>query len=79
MVANELLVEVQTGLRARKGQWKQIAADVPEASYSLIAQLGRGKYESEVAYSRLLALAIWLRQHPQAEGHAEQPIEVRPL
>jgi hypothetical protein len=67
----DLLTEVQTGLRARKGQWKQIADEVEGVSYSWIAQVGRGKYESEPAYSRLQAVAAWLRENPtphQQEG-----------
>lgn len=64
MIANELLQEVQSGLAARKGQWKQIADEVDGVSYSWIAQVGRGKYESDPTYSRLQAVAIWLREHP---------------
>lgn len=66
----ELLSEVQSGLQARKGQWRQIAADCPEASYSWIAQVGRGKYESEPAYRRLKAVAAWLREHPMPAAEA---------
>lgn len=58
---NELLEEVQTGLSARRGQWKRIAAEIPEVSYSWIAQVGRGKYESAPTYIRLQAVARWLR------------------
>ena len=65
---NELLREVEEGLSARKGQWKQIAAEVPEVSYSWISQVGRGKYSSEPAYSRLVAVAGWLRAHSEARA-----------
>jgi predicted transcriptional regulator len=70
MVENELLDEVVAGLASRKGQWKQIAADVDGVSYSWIAQVGRGKYTSDPAYSRLQAVAAWLRGHPTPEAKA---------
>lgn len=70
MVEHELLFEVRTGLQARRGQWRQIAGEIPGVSYSWIAQVGRGKYGSEPAYSRLLAVAAWLRTHPAGEARA---------
>ncbi len=74
MVENELLDEVQAGLTARKGQWKQIAEEVEGVSYSWIAQVGRGKYNSDPTYSRLQAVAKWLREHaaPEAKSGNEQ-------
>lgn len=60
---DDLLDEVANGLRARKGQWKQIAAEVPDVSYSWIAQVGRGTYESAPTHNRLKAVAEWLRAH----------------
>jgi hypothetical protein len=72
MVENELLDEVVAGLAARKGQWKQIATEVDGVSYSWIAQVGRGKYTSAPAYSRLQAVAAWLRGHPMPAAKAVQ-------
>lgn len=58
---NDLLETVVTGLEARKGDWKKIAADLaPDISYSFIAQMGRRKYESEPSYSRLKLIAKYL-------------------
>lgn len=58
---NDLLHEVQQSLNARKGEWTQIAQNVPGVSYSWISQVGRGKYGSEPTYSRLRAVAEYLR------------------
>jgi len=59
---DDLLREVQDGLKARKGEWRKIAAEVPEVSYSWIAQVGRGKYASAASYERLRAVAEYLRR-----------------
>ena len=64
MPTNDLLIEVQTGLAKRKGQWRQIADEVEGVSFSWIAQVGRGKYESSPTYDRLQAVASWLRENP---------------
>lgn len=57
----DLLKEVREGINARKGDWKQIARDVPGVSYSWISQVGRGAYKSEPSYTRLKAVADYLR------------------
>ena len=58
---NDLLKEVQESLNARKGEWPKIAEAVPGVSYSWISQVGRGSYASEPTYSRLKAVAEYLR------------------
>ena len=58
---NDLLQEVQQSLNARKKDWPKIAEEVPGVSYSWISQVGRGKYNSEPTYSRLKAVAEYLR------------------
>jgi hypothetical protein len=58
----DLLKQVQDGLSARKGEWKKIAVEVPEVSYSWISQVGRGNYTSEPSYKRLKAVADYLRR-----------------
>ncbi len=63
-----LLEEVKEGLSKRKGQWKEIAAAVPEVSYSWVAQVGRGKYASEPTYNRLEAVAKHLRSLSKLDG-----------
>lgn len=63
---SSLLSEVTDGLKARKGEWTRIADDLkPAVSYSMIAQLGRGKYESSPTIGKLECIASWLREHPQ--------------
>lgn len=63
MVA-DLQDEVALKLQARKGEWKKIAAAIPGVSYSLISQLGRGKYKSSATYARLKLIAAYLNQQP---------------
>ncbi len=54
----DLKEQVIAALRERKGKWKEIAdALAPEVSYSLISQLGRGKYGSEPSYRKLKLVA----------------------
>lgn len=57
-----LLTEVISGLAARKGEWKRIADELPDVSYSWISQLGRGKYKSAPSYHRLRTVAEYLRK-----------------
>ena len=71
---NDLLREVQDSIKARKGEWKRIAADVPEVSYSWIAQMGRGKYHSAPSHERLMAIATYLRKAPSKPGAGETVI-----
>jgi|GEM_PF-7083625 len=60
-----LLAEVTAGLAARKGDWVKIAEDLaPDVSYSMIARLGRGKYESSPTFRRLEIIVGWLRANP---------------
>lgn len=66
-MGNDLLKEVQDGLNARKGDWPKIAKEVPGVSYSWISQVGRGSYASEPTYSRLRAVAEYLRTLAPAE------------
>lgn len=58
---NDLFQQVQKALAARRGEWKQIAAAIPEVSYSWIAQVGRGKYASKPLYDKLIAVDRYLR------------------
>ena len=67
---NDLLQEVQQSLNTRKGEWAQIAQSVPGVSYSWISQVGRGKYGSEPTYSRLRAVAEYLRSTSPTEKAA---------
>ena len=61
----DLLTEVTEGLRVRKGAWKQISEDLkPDVSYSMIARLGRGKYDSSPTLKKLEKIALYLRTHP---------------
>ena len=60
-MSKDLMTEVQQALEARKGDWKQIAAEVPEVSYSWISQIGRGKYSSAPSYKKLRAVAQHLK------------------
>lgn len=59
-MSNDLLVRVQSKLAKRKGEWRKIAAAVPGVSYSWIAKVGRGKYDSSPAYDRLKAVDGYL-------------------
>jgi hypothetical protein len=61
---NDLLQSVVDGLKARKGEWRTIAEEVEGVSYSMIAQLGRGKYPSSPTVGKLEKIATWLRDHP---------------
>lgn len=62
---NPLLREVTEGLAARKGEWQDIAeALAPEVSYSMIARLGRGTYESSPTIGKLETIARYLRENP---------------
>jgi len=57
-----LFVEVQSGLAAQKGNWREIAADLEGVvSYGWIAAVGRGEYKSAPTYRRLRAVADYLR------------------
>lgn len=61
----DLKQQVIEALRARKGDWKDIAeALAPDISYSMISALGRGKYGSEPSYRKLKLMAdhLGLRQ-----------------
>lgn len=62
---NDLFHEVQSGIAARKGEWREIADAVDGVSYSFIAKLGRGKYGSAPTYARLQKVAEYLRTHPK--------------
>lgn len=58
---DDLLLEVQQGLRARRGDWKRIAADLsPDVSYSWISKVGNGDYGSEPSYRRLQLVRTYL-------------------
>lgn len=62
---NPLLTEVTEGLAARKGEWQEIAdALAPDVSYSMIARLGRGTYESSPTIGKLETIARYLRDNP---------------
>lgn len=66
-----LLDEVIEGLRKRKGQWPKIAdALKPDVSYSMISQLGRGKYTSSPTVGKLEKIVEWLRANPEPAGDA---------
>ena len=65
---NELLNEVQQGLRANKTEWSRIADEVPEVSRSWCYQVATGKYKSSPAYKRLQAVAAWLRRNSEARA-----------
>lgn len=66
----DLLKEVRESLNTRKGEWAQIAKSIPGVSYSWISQVGRGTYSSEPTYSRLRAVAEYLRATAPAEKSA---------
>lgn len=68
----DLLKEVREGLRARRGDWKRIAADLaPDVSYSWISKVGAGDYDSEPSYRRLqLVRAYLLRGKRPTEARA---------
>lgn len=58
---NDLLETVVAGLAQRKGDWKRISSELsPLVSYSLIAALGRGKYDSDPSYKKLKLIAAYL-------------------
>lgn len=58
---DDLLIEVQAGLKARRGDWKRIAADLsPAVSYSWISKVGNGDYGSEPSYRRLQLVRAYL-------------------
>jgi hypothetical protein len=60
-MTNDLQHQVIAGLAQRKGEWKKIANDLRGVvSYSLISQLGRGKYTSETSYKKLKAINEYL-------------------
>ena len=61
-MGDELLKEVEKGLKKRKGDWLRIASDIPNVSYSWISKVGRGKYRSAPSYKRLQAVAQYLRR-----------------
>lgn len=60
-MADELIKEVTTRLRERKGEWRQIADALPGISYSWLSQVGRGKYKSASSYKRLKRVLDYLR------------------
>lgn len=63
----DLLTEVTEGLRARKGEWPRIAAELsPDVSYSMIAKIGSGKYDSSPTIGKLERIAAWLREKAAA-------------
>jgi hypothetical protein len=70
MAETNLLHVVIAGLGARKGEWKRIADELDGVSYSMIAQLGRGKYKSSPTVGKLEKLAAWLREHPAEKAAA---------
>lgn len=55
-MSQDLLQQVTAALQAKKGRWKQLAAEIPEVSYSFISQVGRGKYKSAPSYKKLKAI-----------------------
>jgi hypothetical protein len=58
---DDLLTEVREGLKARRGDWTRIAADLaPDVSYSWISQVGAGNYKSEPSYRRLQIVRTYL-------------------
>lgn len=58
---DDLLREVQEGLKARRGDWKRIASDLsPDVSYSWISKVGAGDYDSEPSYRRLQIVRTYL-------------------
>lgn len=60
-MTNDLQHQVIAGLAARRGEWKKIAEDLKGlVSYSLISQLGRGKYNSATSYKKLKAIYEYL-------------------
>jgi hypothetical protein len=58
---DDLLSEVREGLKARRGDWKRIAADLaPDVSYSWISKVGADDYDSEPSYRRLQIVRTYL-------------------
>lgn len=66
---NTQLHTIIAGLAARKKEWRRIA-DESGVSLSMIAQLGRGKYQSSPTVRKLEKIAAWLREHPAEEKAA---------
>jgi hypothetical protein len=66
-MADDLIMGVQQGLRAKKGEWRRIAREVPDVSYSWIEKMASGNYGSSPAYRRLQAVAAWLERERQHE------------
>ena len=63
----DLQKQVSDALAQRKGEWKKIADDLKGvASYSLISNLGRQKYASEVGRRKLAAIQTYLLNRPGA-------------
>lgn len=53
--------QVSAALAKRKGEWRKIAGDLKGVvSYSLISNLGRQKYASEVGRRKLSAIHAYL-------------------
>lgn len=63
-MADDLLIEVQRGLQARRSQWATMAEQIECVSLSWIEKMGRGAYESEPSYRRLRAVAEWMAKNP---------------
>lgn len=63
---DDLLIEVRDALQARKGRWRQIAAEIPDVSYTWLCAIGNGTYASAPSYKRLKAVASHLRAEKQA-------------
>ena len=69
-MSDPLTKEVQEGLAAQKGNWRDIAADLEGVvSYGWIAAMGRGEYKSAPAYKRLRAVADYLRSLKKKRKH----------
>lgn len=61
-----LLKEVQSGLAKRcRAEWKKCAAEVDGVSIAWVEQMGRGVYKNSPSYTRLEAVAKWLRKNPK--------------
>lgn len=61
---DDLQVRVRDELQRRKGDWPQIARDVPVVSYSFIQKVGNGSYKAAPTYRRLRALFDYFQANP---------------
>lgn len=62
-----LIDEVRRGLMARKGEWRQIAEEIEDVSYSWLSRIALGTYKSSPTYRRLQAVKRYLLEHPRAQ------------